>query len=172
MQNSEVQHLITRKLRARGLIALAGKLTFTHKGQAVALVVDQSIYRGHFVSVLDHGRKVCEFRMGGGDFDWDAMAASVIGVAERRLSSPPARVKDPERQLASDLRAMFANGTSSHLSIEPSPAMPGRLRVKLQELDLDPASVMQLCATLSRALATAGSAGLRDPDVAGDVAVA
>src|SRR4051812_7317292 len=66
MQNSELQNLITRKLRARGLIAVPGKLTFTHKGQAVALVVDQSIYRGHFVTVLDHGRKVCEFRMAGG----------------------------------------------------------------------------------------------------------
>jgi len=172
MQNSEIQNLITRKLRARGLIAVPGKLAFTHKGQAVALVVDHSIYRGHFVTVLDHGRKVCEFRMVGDDFDWDAMAASVTRVAEGRLSSPPTRLKDPERQLAEDLRAMLANGTRSHLSIEPSPAMPGRLRVKLQELDLDPASVMQLCATLSRALTTASSAGALDSRIMGDIAAA
>ena len=165
MQTQQIHDLITRKLRARGLVAHPGKLVFTHKGQAVALTIAETIYRGHFVTVTDQGRKVREFRMAGGEFDWDEMASAVVAVAEGRLASVKSQLRNTDRQLAMDLRAMVANGTSSHLSIEPSPVMPGRLRVKLQELDLDPSSVMQLCATLSRALAAAQPSAM-DGDIA------
>jgi hypothetical protein len=154
----ELENLITRKLRAHSLTRVAGELAFSHRGQAVTLDIDQSIYRGYFITVLDGARKVREFRAVQGDFDWDTMARSIINVADARLEPEQAgaaalAAAASDRQLAIDLRAMVASGATSHLSIEPSPASPGRLRVRLQELDLDPASVLQLCATLSRALA-------------------
>ena len=158
--NLELENLITRKLRARSLIRVPGELAFSHRGQAVSLEIDESIYRGYFITVLDGTRKVREFREVQGDFDWDGVTRSIIEVADARFAPKGAgaaaqAAAASNRQLAIDLTKMVANGATPHLSIEPSPASPGRLRVKLQELDLDPITVMQLCATLSRALGPA-----------------
>jgi hypothetical protein len=56
------------------------------------------------------------------------------------------------RKLANDLRSMVGPQSTSHLSIEPSAATPGRVRVRVDEVELDPATVLQLFAALSRAL--------------------
>jgi len=140
----------------RGLRPLHGQLAFVHKGQVVQLAVDESLYRGRFVAVLDAGRPVREFRAQAGHYDWDAIAQAVIEVAEGRVthgrSGSRAPVIDAANQkLANDLKSMLGPG-SSQLTIEPSPATPGRVRVKLQEIELDPLAVLQLFAALARAL--------------------
>jgi hypothetical protein len=140
----------------RGLRPLHGQLAFAYKGQVVQLAVDESLYRGRFVAVLDHGRPVREFRAQGGQYDWDAIAATIVEVAEGRVahgrSGNRANPIDAANQkLANDLRSMLGPG-STQLSIEPSPATPGRVRVRLQEVELDPLAVLQLFAALARAL--------------------
>jgi hypothetical protein len=52
------------------------------------------------------------------------------------------------------LSTITGAGPSSRLSIEPSAVTPGRVRVKLDEIDLDPVSVIQLYAAVSKALPT------------------
>jgi len=135
---------------------LHGKLAFVHKGQIVELSVDESLYRGPFVAVLERGRAVREFRAQAGDYDWNAIAEAVIDVAEGRTATQGrsgARIatEGVNRKLADDLKAMLGPGTSP-LTIEPSTATPGRVRVKLSEIELDPLSVIQLFAALARAL--------------------
>ena len=129
----------------RGLRPLHGQLAFVHKGQVVQLAVDESLYRGRFVAVLDAGWPVREFRAKAGHYDWDAIAQAVIEVAEGRVthgrSGSRAPVIDAANQkLANDLKSMLGPG-SSQLTIEPSPATPGRVRVKLQEIELEHAGL-------------------------------
>src|SRR5450631_4025973 len=81
----EMETLLTCQLVSRGLERVTGQLAFAHKGQVVALKADETIYRGYFIAVLESGHKVREFRSGAGAFDWDAIAATIVGVAERRL---------------------------------------------------------------------------------------
>jgi hypothetical protein len=64
----------------------------------------------------------------------------------------PAGVKANNQGLADQLAALTGAGLSSPMTIEPSSAAPGRVRVKVPELDLDPDSVMLLQAVVSRAL--------------------
>ena len=140
----------------RGLRPLHGQLAFDHKGQVVELAVDESLYRGRFVAVLEAGRPVREFRGQAGHYDWDAIAQAVIGVAEGRVTQGRSGNRAPaidaaNQKLANDLKSMLGPG-SSRLTIEPSPATPGRVRVKLQEIELDPLAVLQLFAALARAL--------------------
>ena len=143
----------------RGLRPLRGQLAFAYKGHIVHLAVDESLYRGPFVAVLEQGRPVREFRAQSGQYDWDAIAATVIDVAEGRgahgRSSARGNAIDAANQkLAADLRSMLGPGGSG-ISIEPSGTTPGRVRVKLQEVELDPLAVLQLFAALSRALPAA-----------------
>ena len=147
---------LKENLLYRGLRPLQGQLAFAHKGHVVQLCVDESLYRGPFVSILERGRPVREFRAQAGHYDWDAIAAAIIAVAEGRdthgRSGQRGNPIDAANQkLANDLRSMLGAG-SSQISIEPSPATPGRVRVKLQEVELDPLAVLQLFAALARAL--------------------
>src|SRR3954451_5499781 len=79
------QHL-KEHLRQRELRPQHRQLAFAYKGHVIELAVDESLYRGPFVSVLERGRPVREFRAQGGHYDWDAIAAAVIDVAEGRVA--------------------------------------------------------------------------------------
>ena len=154
----ELETMIERKLVARGLKRGDGPLAFVHKGQCVTLAVDHTIYRGAFVTLYDGARKVREFRARAGDFDWNAILAEIEEIAHARskpksAAASPRDVKAGNRQLAADLWRAIGAGLSSHVSIEPSPAAPGRVRVKVQDVDLDPSSVLQLYAAVSRGVA-------------------
>ena len=143
----------------RGLRPLHGQLAFAYKGHIVHLAVDESLYRGPFVAVLEQGRPVREFRAQFGQYDWDAIAAAVIDVAEGRGAHGRSNnrgnpIDAANQKLANDLRSMLGPGGSG-ISIEPSGTTPGRVRVKLQEVELDPLAVLQLFAALSRALPSA-----------------
>ena len=140
----------------RGLRPLHGQLAFAHKGRVVQLAVDQSLYRGPFVSVLEQGRPVREFRAQSGQYDWDGIAAAVIDVAEGRGTHGRSGhrgnpIDVANQKLANDLRSMLGPGANP-ISIEPSGTTPGRVRVRLQEVELDPLAVLQLFAALARAL--------------------
>jgi len=158
MQSKEqLKAQVKEHLLYLGLRPLHGRLAFVHQGQVVELQIDESLYRGPYVVVLEHGRAVREFRAQGGDYDWSAIAATIISVAEGRPTqgrsgARAGGVDAANRRLANDLKAIIGPGTTSHLSIEPSPETPGRVRVKLHEVELDPLAVLQLFAALSRAL--------------------
>jgi|SRR5712675_63772 len=85
--------------------------------------------------------------------------AVIVNVAERRLQA--VQIKDigadeigaSRRPPGADRWTMPGSGLASQLSIEPSQDKPGRVRVKLRELDLDPIAALQLYAAVSRALA-------------------
>ena len=155
----ELETLLTGHLQSRGLRRVHGQLAFMHKGQAVSLIADATIYRGSFITVLDHGYKVREFRSGAGAFDWNAIVAVIVNVAERRLQAVPCKDRAADeigagrRPAGADLWTMLGSGLASQLSIEPSQDKPGRVRVKLRDLDLDPIAALQLYAAVSRALA-------------------
>jgi hypothetical protein len=141
---------------ARGLGCVHGKLTFVHKGEHVLVKVDETVYRGCYITVHGDERESREFRAFGGIFDFDAIARTIVEVAERRArrrhGTPALDVRAENRRLVDDLRTMMGGG-DAHLTIEPSPATPGRVRVRLTEVELDPLSVLQLYAAVSRALA-------------------
>ena len=87
------------------------------------------------------------------------VAAIVVEIAESRLqqrrpATSPEGVRENNRKIADQLATIVGAGPSSRLSIEPSSSVPGRVRVKMQEVELDPASVMQLFAAVSHALPT------------------
>jgi hypothetical protein len=48
---------------------------------------------------------------------------------------------------------MIGAGLSNHISMEPSQAAPGRVRVRLHELDLEPMAALRLYAAVSSVLA-------------------
>jgi hypothetical protein len=151
------EDIATRSLASRGLRRVPGKLAFVHKGQAVEVAIEQSVYRGYFLTVHDRNRSPTQFRERGGDFDWNAIAAQIVAIAESRLpteAQPPneATLQAQNRQLADELSTITGAGPTSRLSIEPSATAPGRVRVRLDEVDLDPVSVIQLYAAVSRAL--------------------
>ena len=155
MQSKETLQLTLKEhLLYRGLRPLHGRLAFVHKGEIVELHIDESLYRGPFVTVLERGRVVREFRAQAGNYDWDGIAATVIGVAEGRKTEGRSGARsgslDVNQKLANDLKSVI--GSESRLSIEPSTQTPGRVRVKLHETELDPLAVLQLFAALSRAL--------------------
>ena len=147
---------LKENLIQRGLRALHGQLAFVHRGRIVQLAVDESLYRGPFVTVLEQGRIVREFRAHDGTYDWNAIANAIVDVAEGRSathgrSGARTGAEGVNRKLADDLKAMLGPGASP-LTIEPSAATPGRVRVKLSEIELDPLAVLQLFAALARAL--------------------
>lgn len=162
MQAKEaLKSLLKQNLMYRGLRAVQGRLAFSYKGEIVELAVDESLYRGTFIAVLERGRSVREFRAYDGDYDWNAIAVAVMEVAEARTASArvtrTSAVDAANRKLANDLRSIIGPG-STPLTIEPSTATPGRVRVKVDEVELDPAAVLQLFAALSRALTTPATA--------------
>ena len=153
-----VENLATRSLAQRGLARASGSaFGFVHKGQMVEVSVERSVYRGHFISVHDGRQPPRQFRAIAGGYDWNVIAAYIKEVAERRASSPVSvaaanQLKEQNRQLADDLSTLTGAGPKSSLSIQPSPCAPGRVRVRVDEIDLDPASVLQLYAVVARAL--------------------
>ncbi len=149
--------IATRNLASRGLARVPGKLAFIHKGQAVEVSIERSVYRGLFLTVHDRARTPVQFRERAGDFDWNAIAATIVAIAQSRLpkettSDNAAAVQAQNRHLADELSTITGAGPASRLSIEPSAVTPGRVRVKLDEIDLDPVSVIQLYAAVSKAL--------------------
>lgn len=158
MQSRETLQLTLKEhLLYRGLRPLHGRLAFVHKGEIVELDIDESLYRGPFVTVLERGRVVREFRAQGGNYDWDGIAAAVIEVAEGRGTEGRSGARsggglDVNQKLANDLKSMIGPESASRLSIEPSSQTPGRVRVKLHEVELDAVAVLQLFAAVSRAL--------------------
>ena len=156
-QTRNLEILATHSLAQRGLARAPDALAFAHKGQLVKVTIEKSVYRGHFLAVHDGTRQPRQFRALAGGYDWNAIAACIREVAERR-SEPrapvptPAQVKDQNRRLADELSTLTGAGPSSHLSIQPSSSAPGRVRVRLEEIDLDPASVIQLYTAVARAL--------------------
>ena len=153
----QVVALLTASLRNRGLVRVPGPLAFAHRGESVALSIDRSVYRGFYVTVHDRGRPVRQFRANGGNYDWNSIANLIVEIAQSRLErrepvTSPGGVKANNERLAEQLVALTGAGSSSPMIIEPSPAAPGRLRVRVPELDLDPDSVMLLQTVVSRAL--------------------
>jgi hypothetical protein len=153
----EIEAVLTSKLAQRGLRRAHGQLAFVHRGEAVTLEINESVYRGHFITVQDRVGGAQEFRAYAGTYHWDSIARAVVEVANRRLvpnrvAKMPADVDADNRRLANELATMTGVGGSSQLSIEPSSATPGRVRVSLQGLELDPASVLRLFAAVSHAL--------------------
>ena len=149
--------LLTASLAKRGLTRGEGAPAFCHKGQAVTVSIEQSVYTGYYVTVHDRGRPARQFRSHAGNYDWNGIANLIIEIAESRLErrlplTTPAGVRANNRGLADKLTAMTGTGPSSQMTIEPSSSAPGRVRVRVEELDLDPDSVMQLYAVVSRAL--------------------
>lgn len=153
--------ILTSHLLARGLRRVPGRLAFMHQGQTVEIETDQTVYRGYFVCVLDGPRRSREFRSGAAGFDWDAIAAAVVKVATSRLAPHNPGVKTSDlgalgalgAKSGADLWAALCANLSPKLSLEPSPINPGRVRVRVQDLDLDPATALQFSAAVSRALA-------------------
>jgi hypothetical protein len=155
---SDLESLVTQRLAMRGLARVPGpELAFAHKDQAVAVSIDESPYTGFFVTVHDRGRPVRQFRVRSGDYEWNAIAAVITELAESRLQqrrplTSPEGVRENNRKIADELSTMTGAGPSSRLSIEPSSSTPGRVRVKLNEVELDPVSVLRLYAAVAHVL--------------------
>jgi hypothetical protein len=151
-----LKSMLKQNLMYRGLRAVQGRLAFSYRGEIVEVEVNESIYRGTYVAVMERGRAAREFRAHNGEYDWNAVAVAVMEVAEARnpraRHARPAGVDAVNRKLVNDLRSMIGPESTSHLSIEPSTATPGRVRVRVDEVELEPAAVLQLFAALSRAL--------------------
>jgi hypothetical protein len=131
----ELEALLTEQLLSRGLGRVDGQLAFVHRGQAVTLNVDETIYRGYFITVLDRGHKVVEFRAGIDTYDWNAIAALIVDLAERRLERQRKDAKAREfgtvsRPSRSDLWTMLGTGLSSQLSMDPSGDEQSQARFK------------------------------------------
>jgi hypothetical protein len=135
----QLESVLVNELARRGLRRAPGPLSFLHRGRVVRVTLKESLYRGLFVSVHDGLQRTQQFRAHDGAYDWDAIARSVTAVVARQLPTPAAK------------RAQV-NNVDASLSIRPSVASPGRLRVALSEMDLDPVSAMQLYALIRDAL--------------------
>jgi hypothetical protein len=154
---ADMEALVTRNLANQGLPRVPGVLAFLHKGEAVKVTIDQSVYTGYFVTVHDGPRIARQFRARAGVYEWTAIAAQIVEIAESRLErrrplSSAQGMKEHNRQIADELATMTGAGPSSRLQIEPSSAVRGRVRVKLDEVELDPMSVIQLYAVVAKAL--------------------
>ena len=152
-----IQDLLVRSLARHGLARGPGSaFGFVHDGQLVEVTIEKGAYRGHLITVHDGHQPPRQFRAIAGGYDWNLIAAYIMEVAKRRTASPASaaahvRLKRQNRELADELSTITGAGPKSGLSIRPSPGAPGRVRVQLDETDLDPVSVLQLHAVLARA---------------------
>jgi len=152
-----IQDLLTRSLDRHGLARAPGRaFGFVHQGQLVEVTIEKGAYRGHFITIHDGRQPPRQFRAIAGGYDWNIIAGYIKEVAERRAASHASavahvRLKRQNSQLADELSTITGAGPESGLSIQPSPRAPGLVRVRLDETDLDPVSVVQLHAVLSRA---------------------
>ena len=130
---------VERQLMKRGLAPVPGALAFVHRGQAVRLEIGESVYRGLIVTVHDTAGRRRQFRSQDGQFDWDAIASAIVAIAERRHGQRPSARPAP---------------ATAPFSIQPA-AAPGRMRVNLSNMELDPVAAMQLYVLLRQAGAVA-----------------
>jgi hypothetical protein len=152
---SELQARVTRELASRGLARAPDRLAFVHRGYAVTVTIDQSVYRGFYVTLHDGNRPPHQYRAHLGQYDWDEIAAHIKRIADGHLpkvAPKPLSLAEENQQLADELATITGAGPSSRLSIKPSDRTPGRVKVKLEEVELDPVSVIQLYAAVSRSL--------------------
>jgi hypothetical protein len=157
-QTDHVASMIVRNLALRGLARVPHRLAFAHGGEVVELAVEQSVYTGCMIVVLDGRRKMRHFRARCGEYDWNAIAACVVEVASNRNRAPaPSRavVQQQNERLARDLASIVNARAGSPLAIEPSSCAPGRVRVRMPEIELDAISVMRLFEVVRDALPTA-----------------
>lgn len=159
--SAQLEAVLTAQLQRRELLRAPGGLAFVHRGEAVKVTIDQSVYTGWFVTVHDRGQAIQRFRARAGAYDWNAIAALIkqVAAARQSLQTAPvagahAGVRQQNEQLASDLAKLTASGTNSAMKIAPS-GSPGQVRVQLPEMDLDPVSVLQLFAVVRHALPAA-----------------
>lgn len=134
---------VERQLMKRGLAPVPGALAFVHRGQAVRLEIGESVYRGLIVTVHDTAGRRRQFRSQDGQFDWDAIASAIVAIAERRHAD-----RTGQRPSARPAPA------TAPFSIQPA-AAPGRMRVNLSNMELDPVAAMQLYVLLRQAGAVA-----------------
>jgi hypothetical protein len=152
---TELEARATRNLVSRGLTRDPERLAFVYRGHPVTVTIDQSVYRGFYVTVHDGHRPPHQYRAHLGEYDWDEIATHIKQIADSHLPRPvaaPVTVTEQNQQLADELATITGAGPSSRLSIKPSDRTPGRVRVKLDEVELDPVSVIQLYAAVSRSL--------------------
>jgi len=114
-----LEQVLTDQMHARRLCRADGPVAFLHNGYVVTMHVGATIYRGHFIAILDNGRKVLEFRAGLRGFDWNAIAAGIVDAAGRiaaRTFEPAATpdfagVRTPA---GTDLRTMLGAALTAH----------------------------------------------------------
>jgi hypothetical protein len=138
----QLEAILEGQLGKRGLPrAPGGALAFTHETDTVRVTLGESVYRGLIVTVHDTPRPR-QFRAIDGTFDFDAIADAIVDVAKRRRAdrTGPAKAVPPRAQVP--------------FSIQPG-AAPGRMRVNVSDMELDPVSAMQLYALLRHAGAVA-----------------
>jgi hypothetical protein len=138
----QLETILEGQLWKRGLARAPGALAFSHGGDVVRVSVGESVYRGPIVTVHDTAARSRQFRAVDGTFDWDAIAECIVDVADRR------RAERTGQPMAAP------HPISTPFSIKPS-ASPGRMRVNLSNMELDPVSAMQLYALLRQAGAVA-----------------
>ncbi len=160
----DLEASVVRNLTLRGLLRVPGRLAFTHERETVELSIEQSVYTGFFVVVLEGRSKLRHFRALGGAYDWNAIAALIVETADRRRGATAravsrASVGQQNERLARDLASIVNAGTASRVAIEPSLHSPGRVRVRLPEVELDPLSVMRLFEVVRDALPPRGQPG-------------
>lgn len=141
--NAALETVLERQMRRRGLARAPDALAFIHNGQIVRLEIGESVYRGPIVTVHDSGQRPHQFRSLEGQFDWDAIAACIMVVSARRRA-----------ERAGPRRAPPAPRPDVPFSIQPS-SDPGRMRVNLSNMELDPVAAMQLYVLLRQAGAVA-----------------
>lgn len=154
-EHNELEALAVRSLTQRGLARAAESLAFVHNGQTVKVSIESSVYRGHFVNVHDGARAPRQFRAVAGGHEWNAIAAYIREIADQRTARTVEKAtghsfKEENRRLADELTTITGADADSRLSIRPSPTVPGRVRVRLDEVDLDPVSVIQIYAAVTR----------------------
>jgi hypothetical protein len=153
-RHDELEATIVRNLQSRGLARVPDRLAFVHDDDVVELAIELSVYTGPQVVVYDGRRKVRHFRARAGAYDWNAIAALIVDtVASRRTprATPRPSVPQQNERLARDLASIVNAGAGGALAIAPSGA-PGRVRVRMPEVDLDPVSVMRLFEVVRDAL--------------------
>jgi hypothetical protein len=160
-ERNELEALAVRSLTQRALARGAESLAFVHNGQTVKVSIENSVYRGHFVNVHDGARPAHQFRALAGGYDWNAIAACIREIADQRNARVVEKatghaIKDENRRLADELATITGADPDSRLSIRPSPTAPGRVRVRLDDVDLDPVSVIQIYAAVTRGKQTSG----------------
>jgi hypothetical protein len=154
----QLEELVVSQLQRRGLLPAPGAPGFYYHGQFVKVTLEKSVYTGWFVTVYDRGHKVQQFRARAGGYDWNAIAALVKEIADKRrafshapLTTVHSDARPKTEGLARDLARLTSAAAQGALKIRPS-ASPGRVRVEMSEMDLDPVSVLRLFAVVRDAL--------------------